>query len=166
MLKKHMLGLIISCGLMSVVASKDVLSGLDSFGQNPLEILVEQRRQEIRIRLTPIIESLLTVEYLETKLSDEDKNLFTTIILSEKRQDELMKNPDFKSQESVFMKLSQDFEKKGMTEENTIAFAKRAQEKCPLVFEYATIMMEIAPIKDVLSALLMDFFFKSLGKMN
>ena len=86
--------------------------------------------------------------------------------LLRKKLDELVKNPDFPEQEAAFMKLSQDFEKKGMTEENTIAFAKRAEEKCPLAFQYATIMMEMAPIKDVLSTLLMEFFFKSLEKMT
>lgn len=149
-----------------VHANNDVLSGLDSFGQNPLEALMEQMRKDIRVMFLPTVENLLTVEHLATRLSDEDKSKFLTLISREKRLDELVKNPLFPGQEAAFMKLSQDFEKKGMTEENTIAFAKRAEEKCPLAFEYATIMMEIAPIKDVLSALLIEVFFKSLEKMN
>ena len=167
MFKQYILGLIISFGFVSSVAqadgSNDVLAGLDSFGENPVETL----KKNIIKRFLPVVERLLPVEHLEKCLIEEDKEILKMYLAAEKKIKELMDNQEaLIKEEPIFMKLNQEFEKKGMTEENSMAFVKTAQEKCPLFFQYVMIKMEIEPMREILATLLLDVFLKSLHAMN
>jgi hypothetical protein len=167
MFKQYILGLIISFGFVSSVAqadgSKDVLAGLDSFGENPVEAL----KKDINKRFLPVVERLLTVEHLEKCLTDEDKEILKMYLAGEKKLKELMDNQEVLiREEPIFMKLNQEFEKKGMTQENSMAFVKAAQEKCPIFFQYVMIRMELEPMREILGTLLVNVFLKSLHEMS
>ena len=149
----------ICCGSASMIKAKDdVLAGLDSFGQNPLDKFMQEMRDEMRAVAYPIVEKIREV------LTKEEGQLILDWILQEKRMEELLRNPNFGKQEAILAKLSQEFEKKGMTEENSKIFAERAQKECPLAFEYTALATQVGPLKEVVSALFIELFSKSLEK--
>jgi hypothetical protein len=169
MFKINILIVLVTIGMTcatQVHATKDALAELDSFSQSPYEIMMQNMKNELKKKLTPVVEKIMDAAHLQASLSEEEMQLLKAVRLGEKRLEELFNNPNYQKQEVIFMKISQEFEKKGMTEESSLAFAKRAEKECPLAFQAAALMMEVSPLKENLSILLMELLFKSLENIS
>lgn len=160
MTKKYIATALLVFGFMGIEAKKeasekDFFSKLDTFGQNPYELMMQGLMQEAHDTYTSIVKQM---NLLKDLTSDQISILKELLAMIEEAE-QLFNDQKFKEQEVIFTKLIQLFEKKGMTEEQ---LEKRAQKECPLAYRYTGLMLQIAPKKEVLTMLLFDALLDSV----